>query len=242
MTSEWRQRIPETEFLRATCGALALALGLALPSPMGGVVVAAGGHRTFEPELVYLLPVYCRYTQVFRKRLAGGDNAAEIKRWTRKMGDVFIHMHHYCFGLMDQKRALFLSETPQERTHNLGISISEFDYVIQRAPQEFYLLPEILTKKGESLTKLGRGGAAALEFQQAIRLKPDYWQAYAGMSDHYRVSGDIEKARQWLRDGLAAAPAAQGLRRKLAELERTGEKGGSSGSPAQKSAAPARSR
>jgi tetratricopeptide (TPR) repeat protein len=202
-----------------------------------GEIIAAAGFalallasthadaQRFEPSLVYMLPVYCKYTQYFRNHLPGGNNPAEIERWTASMGDMFNHMHHYCLGLMASNRAMFLSDTRQDRAHNLGNSITEFDYVIQRAPPGYPMLPEMLTKKGESLIRLDRAGEGIVELKQAIRIKADYSLAYAAMSDYYKGTGELANAREWLEKGLSVAPNAQALLRRLAELDRSKDKG-----------------
>ncbi len=188
----------------------ALALLASLP-------VAA--QRTYESRELYMLPVYCRYTQDFNIKVPGGNDPAEKQRWATLMGPTFIHMHHYCWGLMASNRAAFFSDTRQDRLHNLGVSITEFDYVIQRSPQDFSMLPEILTKKGESLIGLDRAGEGMLEFQHAIKLKAGYGPAYAAMSDYYKETGQLARAREWLEKGLAAAPDAKVLKQRLAELD-----------------------
>ena len=166
-----------------------------------------------------MLPVYCKYTQAFRERVPGGNNRAEIERWTTSMGPTFNHMHHYCWALMSSNRAAFLSNTREDRTFNLNNSINEFDYVIQRAPPDFPLLPEILTKKGESLIRLDRVGEGMLEFQRALKIKADYTPPYAAMSDFYKETGQLAKAREWLEKGLLAAPDSKALMRRLAQLD-----------------------
>src|SRR5712692_7170822 len=105
--------------------AIFAATALALLAPMH-----VEAQHDFEPSLVYMLPVYCKYTQDFSARNFGGNNRAEVQRWTELMGNTFIHMHHYCYGLMDVNRAAFLSKTREDRAHNLAQSINEFDYVI----------------------------------------------------------------------------------------------------------------
>jgi tetratricopeptide (TPR) repeat protein len=156
------------------------------------------------------------------------------------MGDMFIHMHHYCLGLMASNRAMFLSNTQQERTHNLNVSILEFDYVIVRAPRGYPMLPEFLTKKGESLIRLDRAGEGIVEIKEAIRIKADYSLAYAAMSDYYKGTGELASAREWLEKGLSVTPNAQALLRRLAELDAPKDKGKTTSGPARKPAAPPR--
>src|SRR5687767_2163609 len=132
-------------------------------------------RKGYDPREVAMLPQYCIYTQLFRDNIPGGQDPEEIKRWTAIMGRAFVHLHHYCWGLMKTNRALLLVRTQRFREYYLRESLEEFDYVINRAPPDFRLLPEIMTKKGENLMRLGRTRAGLDEFERAIALKPDYW-------------------------------------------------------------------
>ena len=166
------------------------------------------------------VPRYCQYTLVFRDAIPGNtDKAAMFNAWKAQVGESFVHMHHYCAGLIKMDRALFRSRDRQSRTFYLNDAIIEYDYVINRVPDEYVLLPEILTKKGEALMHLERDPLAIFTFERAIELKRDYWPPYAHLSDHYLKAGDRKKARETLEAGLAADPAATALRRRLAELD-----------------------
>jgi tetratricopeptide (TPR) repeat protein len=182
--------------------------------------------EAYDPREVARLPKYCMYTLEFRRNVPGGNNGAEIKRWSSLMGPTFNAMHHYCWGLMHTNRAIFLAPTKQLRNFHLSASINEFDYVLRRASDDFVLLPEILTKKGENLIRLGRGPLAVGELERAIAVKPDYWPPYVVLSDYFRDSGDIGKAREVIERGLAAAPDTQALKKRLAELQKSKAKAG----------------
>ena len=166
-----------------------------------------------------MLPRYCIHTQMFREKTPGGNNAQEIERWFSVMGDTFHHMHHYCLGLMSNNRAMLLARDPQIRRFYLQNAIIEFDYILERAPQDFVLLPEVLTKKGENLIRTGKAPIGIGQLERAIELKPDYWPPYAKMSDYLKDKGDLQRAREILEKGLSAAPDAQALKRRLAELD-----------------------
>jgi tetratricopeptide (TPR) repeat protein len=193
----------------------AAGLALALLAP------ALQAQYSYDSREVRLLPAFCKHTQLFRNNVPGGNDSAEIERWLQKMGPTFLHMHHYCWGLMDANRAAFWAKTPQDRAHNLYQSIREFDYVIQRAPPDFLYLPEILTRKGENLILLDKGPEGVGELRRAIYIKPDYWPPYAAISDYYKNTGEPGKAREWLQKGLSAAPDAKVLSRRLSELDRS---------------------
>jgi tetratricopeptide (TPR) repeat protein len=175
--------------------------------------------EAYDPREVAMVPRYCIYTQHFRDRVPGGNDRATIDAWYARMGPVFHAMHHYCWGLMKTNRALLLARDTDTRRFYLGDAISEYDYVIQHSSDDFVLLPEILTKKGENLVRLGKGPQAIREFDRAMTLKPDYWPPYAHLSDYYRSTGDVAKARETLTRGLESAPDATALRRRLAELD-----------------------
>jgi tetratricopeptide (TPR) repeat protein len=189
------------------------------------VPIHARAQYKYEQSLMHMLPSYCRYTQDFINRFPGSDRVVEQDRWKRSMGPTFIHLHHYCYGLMDVNRAELLAADTRDRLFNLSNSLLEFDYVIDKSPLDFPLLPEILTKKSESLIKLSRPGEAMIELQRAIKVKPAYEPAYAVASDYYKSTQQIAKAREWLEKGISAAPNSKTLRQRLAELNRQSDKG-----------------
>ena len=216
--------ISSRELLIATGFALALA------------PIHAEAQYKYEQSLMHMLPMYCRYTQDFINRFSGTDRNTEQDRWKASLGPTFIHMHHYCYGLMDVNRAAFLAQDAIESRFNLTNSVAEFDYVIERAPLDFPMLPEILTKKGESLLKLNRDGEAMLQFERAVKIKPGYEPAYAAASDYYKDIREPAKAREWLRKGLSAAPNSKALKRRLAELDGPNEKRTTAPDPSRKPA------
>ena len=185
------------------------------PREIPGYPIDVKAHDARE---VALLPGYCKYTQTFRDNVPGGNNPAEIKRWYDIQGPVFHAMHHYCWGLMYMRRSTLVSNR-QGREYYLNTAIAEFDYVIDRAPADFVLLPEIFWKKGDVLIRLGKGPAGAKALMQAIELKPDYWPPYISLGDYYRDAGNISGAREILKTGLSHSPKAKPLQRRLAELD-----------------------
>lgn len=207
-------------------GSVAAALLAAGPAAAQRIPGYPEHVTAYDPREVVMLPEYCKYTQLFRDHVPGGNNRDLIQRWHATMGEVFIHMHHYCLGLMHLHRAKVLARDAQARGFHYDNAVREFDYTIARTPRDFSLLPEMLTKKGEALLGRGKAALALAEFERAIELKPDYWPPYAHISDHYRSSGDAPKARQILETGLARSPGAKGLQRRLQELRDESTRGG----------------
>jgi tetratricopeptide (TPR) repeat protein len=185
----------------------------------GASAVAQATQYQFDPKQLAMLPPYCKYTQIYRQNVPGGSDPQQIDRWSSVMGaENFIHLHHYCAGMENTNRALYFSSTTADRNRELRNSLTEFDYVLARMTPDFALLPEILTKRGENLLRLGNGPQGVLDLNRAIELKPDHWPPYAAMSDYYKALGDLRSAREWAEKGLAAAPGTRALQRRLAEL------------------------
>lgn len=186
-----------------------------------GYAVEIPGYPTnlldYDARELAMLPRYCIYTQDFRGKAPGGNNPVEIDRWYSVLGKAFHGMHHYCWGLMKTNRAIFLVRNQKDREFLLTDAIGEFDFVLRSAPPDFVLLPEIYTKKGENLVRLGRA-EGVVELQRAIRIKPDYWPPYAALSDYFKQIKDIPKAREWIEKGLSVVPDAKPLRQRLADL------------------------
>ena len=214
MTLAFQARVSASSLFREIFVSAALALALFVP-----VQVEAEPHFFDKPKEMFMLPEYCRYTQDFRDHVAGGNNRAEIERWTQLMGESFIHMHHYCYALQAVNRASFMSRTEQERIHNLSTAVRECDYVIHNTPADFSMLPDIFTTKGQSLIRMGSVGQGVAELQRAIDKKADHWPAYAALGDYYKEVGQLAKAREWLEKGLAAAPNTMPLTRRLSALD-----------------------
>lgn len=180
----------------------------------------ASAQWQYDASQLALLPPYCKYTQLYRAAVPGGNDPAEIQRWSALMGGAenFAHMHHYCWALENTNRGLYSSKSKLERDRYLAATLGDLDYVLQRVTPGFVLLPEILTKKGENLIRLGRGPEAIDDLMRAIQLKPDYWPPYAVLSDYFRDRKDVANAKDWLNKGLAAAPNTRPLETRLRQL------------------------
>jgi hypothetical protein len=197
-------------------GALATMMA---PARAQGIVGYPAQVEAYDPREVALLPRYCIYTQSFRDHVPGGSDKTAIDGWYARLGPTFHALHHFCWGIMKTNRAMLLAADRQTRDFYLSAANADFDYVIERAPEDFILLPEILAKKGENLIRAGKGPLGMIELERAAALKPDYWPPYAYMSDYYRDLGDQAKAREVLQAGLRLMPESQGLRTRLAELD-----------------------
>lgn len=189
----------------------------------------AEGVRRNEAELVLrrsephgpsaaelrLLPPYCKV------RLTQGTNRKnpEVTKWIRALGPSYVDIHHYCIGLNLLNRANnTFGGSKQDLAHKLRGAIGNFDYVLDRASPGFALLPEIHLNRARAFRKGGRPHDAATDLDRALELKPDYAAGYAELSDLYRQTGEHDRARKVLEQGLAMKPESRALRIRLAKL------------------------
>lgn len=173
----------------------------------------------YAPREIALLPHYCKFVGIYNMNVPGGDDPAEIAKYKEILGYMYMHMHHYCRGLQQTNYAKIFARDQVERMERFKQSIGEFNYVLGYMKDDYVLLPEVLTKKGENLFRMGKPVDALASLQRAIEVKPDYWPPYAALSDYYKDNGNKAQARAWLEKGLAAAPDAKGLRQRMADLD-----------------------
>jgi tetratricopeptide (TPR) repeat protein len=192
----------EWKFLKGAFGLVAL-LFFGLNAAEGRSPELPASAYEYDPKVFAFLPEWCKYTPLYRPVVPHEKSAADVQREVKRLNQVmgprnFRHLHHYCRGLFIVAHARYFETSKTERDRRLNYSIREFDYAVNRVEPTFALLPEMLTKKGESLAALGRPEAVEA-LQRALQAKPDYWPAYAALSDYLRDIGLVELARQWLR-------------------------------------------
>src|SRR5262245_1724146 len=94
-----------------------LALGVILATGVPTYAQDIPGYPTsvtaYDAREVAMLPRYCAYTQSFRDHVPGGNSPDAIQRWQSILGETFIHIHHYCWGLMKTNRGVLLARDEQ---------------------------------------------------------------------------------------------------------------------------------
>lgn len=158
-----------------------------------------------------LLPAYCADTQGFKYGDAYFNTSPRAGQWVGLIGKSFWHMHHYCWALINLRRAEFVARSAQERRALRGDAVGDIGYVIQHSPRNFVLLPEVLVTLGGAQILLGNTGAASDAFEQARELKPDYWPAYSDWAEFLIKSGQKAQAKQLVKTGLEYVPNAKVL-------------------------------
>lgn len=158
-----------------------------------------------------LIPPYCLDTQGFKYGDAYSNTSPRAGHWVGLMGKSFWHMHHYCWALLNMRRADLVARSAQERKGLRGEAVGDIEYVIKNSPRNFVLLPEILTTLGGVQILQANASAAADAFQQARDLKPDYWPAYSDWAQFLIKSGQKAQAKQLVKTGLEHVPDAKVL-------------------------------
>jgi Tfp pilus assembly protein PilF len=87
--------------------------------------------------------------------------------------------------------------------------------------ENFVLLPEMLTRKGEALTYLKQYAEAEQVLRKAIELKPDYWPAYVHLAESFIDRKKPDAAKDVLRQGLSRSDEKRVLQRMLDELDKS---------------------
>lgn len=143
------------------------------------------------------------------------EDPEEVRKWKTVLGEAFVHLHHYCHGLNALNR---INRGLGDRDYLLDAALSDFRYMEHQVAEKNVLIPEVEFNIGYVLYQLNRIKEAITPIQKAIRLKPDYVQAYLLLSYCYDRVGDTAGAAGILRSGLAKAPNSQALQSALARI------------------------
>ena len=180
----------------------------------------ASVQAKYSQEELRALPRVCLAQQFIARDLYEKVVSEDEKdMWARRLGPSYSSFHHFCWGLIDMRRA---SADRTTQKFHYRRAIDNFDYVINytlRTDISFPMFPEVLLRKGMALQFLEKHAEAAAEFNNAIRAKPDYTPAYAALVDLYIDIEDFAEARSILDKGLRAAPQSKILLSKRAELD-----------------------
>ncbi len=194
------------DLLRISVGSLAAVLAL---MPMA----AAGRPGNETAAEMALAPSYCPDTMSYGKPGSVPDNPSpEAKRWVAVMGKSFWAMHHYCWGEINRQRAMRRGVSPVIRQGLLESALGDYAYVVNYAPDDFVLAPEIRTRMGEVQLLLARPRDAEKSFAKARALKRDYWPAYSHWVEYLMKVGRNAEARKLVGEGLKYAPRSRVLR------------------------------
>lgn len=172
----------------------------------------AGKPNDMTEAEMAMVPAYCRDTMGFAGYGDASSNTSpRANHWVALMGKNFWNMHHYCWAQVNRMRAMRSGVRPEIRKGMLESVVGDYVYSIDKAPKDFILAPEILTRLGEVYVVLGRIELADKAFSQARERKLNYWPAYSRWAEHLMVSGRRAEAKALVKSGLEYSPTAKVL-------------------------------
>jgi len=177
-------------------------------------------YKAFNYELP-LLPPYCK-CRVGKHHLNSAQLRQERKKWDHIFkskgvgGYDWIHVHHYCVGLLMLSR---LNRGVGKRSTLLSQAEEQFKYMITHSSPTFILMPEIHLKMGITKKLMGKDAKAMGHFIQATKLKRNYVAAYVHIIDCFKGHHNFKTAIRFAKKGLKYSPNSKVLNKKLMELQ-----------------------
>lgn len=165
-----------------------------------------------------LLPPFCEETMGFKHGADVSTFGPNSAYWIGLMGKSFRTMHHYCFGLVRERRAFAPGKKSVDRSYAIASAIDEFNYVINNSEPGFIMLPEIFVKKADLQVMLAQYAEAIDSFRSAVAAKPDFWRAYSRWAAALDQMKSRKAALAILEDGMRAAPSEPRLRAQYKQL------------------------
>lgn len=178
---------------------------------------AARDFKDATPGELARLPEYCLHVWGGRETKLG-RNQQRREELFAQLGQTFSHMHHYCWALHRVAQAGQFGVSPQLRATLFMSSIKDIYYVLERAPANFVLAPELYLRIGQYHAALGQALEALEAFEKSRIAKADYWPPYVETANLNVRIGRRGEAEQVLRLGLEIMPNEQNLLQALSRL------------------------
>lgn len=170
------------------------------------VSMHAHAARNITATEIATLPPYC-------DAKIGSQNPSAVSHWDKTLGHGnWIHIHHYCDGLIELNR-YFKLVSAADRKATLGRAVSQFDYTLNATSPDFSLRADAHFNRGRAQLLLGKDGQALNDFSKALELNHDMPPASIELAKLYKKQGKQTQALATLKSGLLLSPAHKGLRR-----------------------------
>ena len=157
-----------------------------------------------------MLPKFCQL------RFKYGPEGKQFKKWKNILGPEYIHIHHYCEGLVDLMR---LNKNEKHWQGVLNSAKSNFNYVLDRVQNpKFVLLPDLYYRLAIVATEGNNPSEAASFANKSIQAKKNYLNPYLLLSDTYLELGNKEQAKQTLLQAQKYHPNSKRLSAQLKKL------------------------
>jgi tetratricopeptide (TPR) repeat protein len=151
----------------------------------------------------------------------GEDRSSPVvQKWQSLLGADYVHLHHYCLGINFVNRANRSWDNKKNKTYFLSKAELNMKYMLSHTQESFILRPDIYLQLGEVYVQQGDVGAAIAQFQNAIRLRNDYWRSYAALSDLYKKNNNPSEALKVIEEGLKHVPDSRALKSRQQKLSK----------------------
>ena len=171
-----------------------------------------------------MLPPHCqaKYAEMYKLGKVHGlsmhPEKYHAELWKRRIGNPWIHMHHYCPAIKDLNRAKI---SAKYRELLLRRSTGNFKYQISHAkwnPSNYWLLGEAHMKLAEAAEVGNQPDVAMKEYREAIKVYPKNYRFYLGLSRLLASNGSPDEALKVVREGLKQVPKSKSLKRQEKRL------------------------
>jgi tetratricopeptide (TPR) repeat protein len=157
------------------------------------------------------LPPFCS------ARLNAAQGSPEWNAWRERVGENFVDIHHYCFGLVAIDR-YWGARTQQDRSFYLQRAMNNFDYIVKAAKPDFALRADVYSDRGALFKLMGKPGEATKDFDKAISINPRLVKPYLQLADLHVAGKSPKRALETITEGLRHVPASTALQRRYLEL------------------------
>jgi tetratricopeptide (TPR) repeat protein len=157
------------------------------------------------------LPPFCKV------RMKSPSSSPEYKLWAQKLGQDFMHTHHYCAALNFLNR-YYRSRNPVDKRGNLEAAVDNFGYMVGHASPNYSLMPEVYLNRGRAYSLMKRDVEAITDLNQALKLNPRLVYAYNLLANYYERIKQNQKALETITTGLQYNPGAISLKKRYNEL------------------------
>lgn len=162
------------------------------------------------PAEIAMLPPYC-------DARIGSRSPETVAYWQARLGrENWIHMHHYCGGLVSLNR--YYRQTGASKAGSLRNALWEFNYVLDHTGPGFPMRSDLYYNRGKVLRLQGKDGMALADLEKALELNPGMPAASIELASLYHQAGKKEVALSVLKSALDKLPEHKGLRRKYQEM------------------------
>ncbi|NOQ14487.1 MAG: tetratricopeptide repeat protein [Methyloprofundus sp.] len=157
-----------------------------------------------------------RLPELCQIRFEYGPRGKEFSKWKKILGPEYIHIHHYCKGLVQLMR---LNKQKRHWKGDLNSAKKNFNYVISRVQNpKFVLLPDLYYRMAIIATEENNSPEAASFANKSIQAKKNYLNPYLLLADTYLKLGNREQAKQILLQAQKYHPNSKRLSSKLKQL------------------------